>query len=168
MFKLLLPYTIILAVSTNSWGQCAIPLLSGTSTIGKESVVDTGKPKTDMFRSVRSWIVKKYPSYSKVIQVEDLPGGQIIYKATAEIPYGRFKSMIFTVTIDMKDNKYRSIIDGLGLMGKYSDSYVTANINDLSIDGDACTAVSKKFSEIDYGLREFVTAKGPIIPRPAF
>lgn len=152
----------------SAFGQCAIPTIAGTSTIGKESVFATGKTKTESFRAARSWIVKKYPNYSRIIQVEDASAGQIIYKATAEVPYGRFKSMIFTVTIDSKDNKSRCVIDGLSLMGRNSGSYSSASMNDLSIDGDACDAVSKRFQEIENGIRECLTAKHPIVPRPSF
>ena len=148
--------------------QCAIPLLQGTSIIGRECVVNTGKPKVDTFRSVRTWIVKKYPNYSKIVQIEDFPAGQIIYKIAESIPYGRFKSMFFSVTIDIKENKYRCTIDGLSLMGRYSDSYTAASMSDLSIDGDACAAVSRQFAGIELGIREFVVSKVPIIPRPSF
>jgi hypothetical protein len=161
---LILPFLII----SNCSAQRAIPLIAGTSKIGRESVVTTGKPKSEMFQSARSWIKRKYPDYFKMIQVFDVAGGQIKYKTTADLPYGRYKSMMFTVTIDIKEKKYKCTIDGLHLMGRLHNFYDAATAYDFSVDGEVCEAASKRFSEIEDGLREYVTSEGPTIARPNF
>lgn len=162
LFYLILPFSII----TNCSAQCATPYLAGTTKIGRESVVFTGKPQSETFQSVRTWIKKKYPDYFKMIQAYDMAAGQIVYKTTADVPHGRFKSMMFTVTIDVKDRKYKCTIDGLQLMGRLYNFYDAANANDFASDSEICGTVAKRFSEIDQSLREFILSQGPTIARP--
>lgn len=99
MFKFLLHPILPFLIISICGAQRATPFLGETTKIGKEPIVTTGKTKSEMFQAARSWTKKKYPDCLKMIQVYDVAGGQIVFKTSADVPYGRFKSMNFTVTV---------------------------------------------------------------------
>jgi hypothetical protein len=166
IYKLI--FLILMSYPNTGFSQCAIPIIDGTSTVGLIKVVKTNKTKADAFRVVRTWILKKYPSYSSIIQIEDLEGGQISYKATAPILYGRFKSMRFNVTVDTKDYKYRCSIDGLELLSRSSESYKVAGMFDFTAESDGCEAVRQQFGSVEQGIREAMTSTLPLVQRQSF
>lgn len=115
-YQLALFWTMIILSGSNCIAQNSVGFLESS----RERIVDTGKPKEVVFKLIRSWAAKKYPSYKDISQIEDIEGGQLVFKPVFLMPGIVFSSFRYTVTVDIKDNKYRSTIDGVEVLKKGS------------------------------------------------
>ncbi len=84
-------------------------------------IQDIKMPKKELYKKILEWMAKSYNSSKEVIQLQDEESGQIIGKGITsfvnvmvEIPCE------YTITIDIKDNKYRLTFDNfIGLWGQF-------------------------------------------------
>lgn len=83
-----------------------------------KEVVNTGIKKDMMFSNAQEWIAKTFGDYKKVIQFENKEDGKLIIKGFSPINHVRkldnlSERMSYTITIDIKDDKYRYTISDI-------------------------------------------------------
>jgi len=141
--------TLFIAISiiTESYSQKKFspPYNEITGEITQTKIVETGKNKDATFNLVRAFLAKKYPSYKDMVQVEDLNSGQIIFSGAEPIYKGRFDSFSFATTVDIKDGKYRCVIDNVKVREKGSAHYST-----FSISHSMIKKYDKEIEDLEY------------------
>lgn len=77
-------------------------------------------PKDDIYIRARSWVATTFKSSQHVIQMEDKDAGRIICKGNFPHPaknvFGNtlcFEAIHFTLTIDVKDGRYRTVYNDM-------------------------------------------------------
>lgn len=97
-------------------------------------VVESELEKSELISNVRSWIAYTFGNYDSVVQFEDLVRGRIILKGTINVEplkeanllgvyVSNSKDIIFALTLDIKDQKYRYIMSEI-----YSELNLTGDI----------------------------------------
>lgn len=79
-------------------------------------VVEVPKSKDQLFTDSKAWVSDAFNSYKGVVEVEDREAGKVIIKGQTAIPRDSpldRKALTFRVTIDSRDNKFRSVIDNV-------------------------------------------------------
>ncbi len=77
-----------------------------------ETIAVPGKSKDELYAAAKEWFVYAYKSANNVIQLDDPANGKLIGKGTFTVPYlGELQVVRHTVTIEVKDGKYRYFID---------------------------------------------------------
>lgn len=109
------------------------------------TLIDTVScPKDKLYTRALTWVVKTYNSAKDVIQLNDKDDGKLILKAIMQIPVARggYETVDYTMTIDVKDNKYRCTITGFTHTGGTYDEYALNNAyGDLDRDAVYVTTV---------------------------
>jgi len=103
------------------------------------TLIDTvACPKDKLYKRAMGWVVKTYNSANEVIQLHDKDDGKIVLKAIMKIPVTTvdFETVNYTMTIEVKDNKYRCTIGDLYHSGGTYDVY-SGNNSYGSLDTDA-------------------------------
>lgn len=77
----------------------------------------SGASKADLYVRARQWFAKTYGSSKSVIEMDDKEAGKIVGKALTNWPIrGGFGNILcqslvhYTITIDIKDGKYRCVL----------------------------------------------------------
>ncbi|TFV93177.1 DUF4468 domain-containing protein [Algoriphagus kandeliae] len=81
----------------------------------------------ELYTKAKSYIAYSFKSAQDVIQLDDKENGRIITKGNftsdVKVPMGRYPSIIeFTFTIDVRDGKFRGIIEDLTHKGLIGDT----------------------------------------------
>jgi hypothetical protein len=114
------------------------------------SLVDTIQgTKNELYVKSYEWIAKTFTSAKDVIQMNDKEAGKIIAKAVIAVPgtkngYGMTMGddyVHYTISIDVKDNRYRCIIsDFYHEGGNYSNSHPCSG-GSLDNNNSACSTM---------------------------
>jgi hypothetical protein len=108
--------TIVL-ISSTSYGQSTLPKKDGKVTYTNVINVDSVR-KDELFVRAKKWFATTYKSANDVIQMDDKDAGEIVGKGNMQIKYyARNPRISHTITISVKDGKYRYTISDL----EYSD-----------------------------------------------
>jgi hypothetical protein len=108
--------TIVL-ISSTSYGQSNLPIKDGKVTYTNVINIDSVR-KDELFVRAKKWFATTYKSANDVIQMDDKDAGEIVGKGNMQIKYyARNPRISHTITISVKDGKYRYIISDL----EYSD-----------------------------------------------
>ena len=108
--------TIVL-ISSTSYCQSTLPIKDGKVTYTNVINVDSVR-KDELFVRAKKWFATTYKSANDVIQMDDKDAGEIVGKGNMQIKYyARNPRIRHTITISVKDGKYRYIISDL----EYSD-----------------------------------------------
>ena len=99
---------------------------------------DTSKgTKTELFVKANTWVAKTFNDAKSVIQMSDKDAGKIIAKGAMSVsrkePFIAEYLVKFTLTIDVKDNKYRCIFSDFILVDRTCMN--SHNSYDYNFDG---------------------------------
>lgn len=136
IFSFLL-FSIITLLSQNSAGQ-----------VVEYKIIDSAKGITadQLYTNARAWVAKTFVSANAVLQMDDKQAGKIIGKGNMRTPVKNAFGMVigddiinFTITIDVKENKYRVILSDFSHQGgTYKGS---ANGGSLDREKPACSSI---------------------------
>jgi hypothetical protein len=90
-----------------------MPLSSETHKFTYQESIDMpGVSKAELHTRARSWLVNTYNSAKDAIQMDDKEAGRIMSKGSFDISLlmGLMRTVEYTITIDVKDNKFRYTI----------------------------------------------------------
>lgn len=100
-----------------SFGQSTyFPKDSITGDVMYSQIVEIAKTKDQLFTDSKAWVSDAFNSYKGVVEIEDREAGKIVVKGQTDIPRDGpldSKTLTFRVTIDSRDNKFRSVIDNV-------------------------------------------------------
>lgn len=100
---------LLMLVTVTSRAQ--LPLDPDTQKFTYAEVIEEPGTKADLYARAREWFVHAYKSADDVIQLDDKENGQIIGKGKFSVYLSMNTRYVrHTVTIEIKDNKYRYII----------------------------------------------------------
>lgn len=91
---------------------------------------DVSNKKEMLFKNAQSWITKSFGDYKSVIQFEDKDAGKLVIKGWAGVEHVLYSRIQFRVTIDVKDNKYRCVIEDIKQADKMSDD-ITMDVSNV-------------------------------------
>jgi hypothetical protein len=101
-------FTLLIALSfAPAFAQ--MPLSSETHKFTYTEVIDTPGAKDDIYLRARKWFLNTYNSAQDVVAFDDREAGQISGSGSFDISLlmGLQRTVKYTVTIDVKDNKFR-------------------------------------------------------------
>ena len=95
--------------------------------------------KSELYIRARAWMANTYNSSQDVLQMDDKEAGKIIGKAITTWPIkGGFGNLLcespihYTITIDIKDGKYRCVLGGFYHKGCFTGKVTTMDGGDLN------------------------------------
>lgn len=107
--------------------QDILPIVDGKVTYTNVVSVENSS-KEDLYLRAKKWFVSNYRSAQDVIQLDDKENGEIIGKGIFRITYySRDPNIRHTVSILVKDNRYKYIITDLLYEDKQSDKFPIEN-----------------------------------------
>lgn len=87
-----------------------------------------GSAAADLFARAKRWYVKEYRNANEVIQMEDPERGEIIGKGIFKVVYfSRQPNIRHTVTIQVKDGRYRYEISNFSYRDIQGDAFALEN-----------------------------------------
>ncbi len=92
------------------------PIDSETKNYKYEEVVEVkdNANKSELYRRAKPTILSLFNSETNIIQTEDTSQGYLVAKVYVELPkVSDLAKLFFTITVQVKDNKYRYVIDNL-------------------------------------------------------
>jgi len=102
---------ITLSLLISSYTFCQTP-----SSFDREEVVEVKNTKAKLYANAQTWIAKTFGDYKAVIQFEDKEQGRLIIKGTSKLGVDEsFSHIRFTLTINIKDDKYKYEITDVGI-----------------------------------------------------
>jgi hypothetical protein len=124
----------------------SIPLISQkvfpvneTGTIEITEVFQTELTKDVLYANAQEWITKSFGDYKKVIQFEDELNGKLILKGYSVVQITipgtknlKAENILYTITIECRDNKYRFTLDNIVINGRYISLGSTIDKNPFS------------------------------------
>lgn len=126
--------------------ELPIDSLTNKITYSEAVYVDSLANKQEIFSRAREWFAKAYKSSTNVIQMEDKESGKIVGKALLDVymttVFGSQSEggyINYTITIYVKDGKYKYEITDIYHTGSYVNSTVGK-----TPDGGACEILFKK------------------------
>ncbi|MEA5260639.1 DUF4468 domain-containing protein [Arcicella aquatica] len=111
--------TLIIALSLlmSTYTFCQTP-----SSFDREEVVEVKNTKAKLYANAQTWIAKTFGDYKSVIQFEDKEQGRLIIKGLSDLGINSYPDFKYTITIDVKENKYRYSINDIQMgFGNYED-----------------------------------------------
>lgn len=133
LFKLFMISIVLMAFFyTNVSAQKDTPDLPIDSASGKITYtdvvyVDDNANKSELYSRAREWFAKTYNSSNNVIQMEDKESGKIVGKALLQVynkawgMKGEAGYINYTISIYMKDSRYKYEITNFHHTGQYSN-----------------------------------------------
>jgi hypothetical protein len=125
--KKLLLMSMLTAIAFNSNGQDKLmdilPLKEGVVTYTNVLQVD-GVNKEELYTRAKKWFVTMYKSANDAIQLDDKENGEIVGKGNFKITYyARDPIINHTVTISVKDGRFKYQITDLAYSDKQGDKF---------------------------------------------
>jgi hypothetical protein len=90
-----------------------LPVNAETGQVSYSSVQDVKNDKLALFKNAQTWVATTFGDYKSVVQFEDKEAGKLILKGQSPLKSILQDRIRFKVAIDVKDNKYRVVIDDL-------------------------------------------------------
>lgn len=119
--------SMLTAIAFNSNGQDKLmdilPLKEGVVTYTNVLQVD-GVNKEELYTRAKKWFVTMYKSANDAIQLDDKENGEIVGKGNFKITYyARDPIINHTVTISVKDGRFKYQITDLAYSDKQGDKF---------------------------------------------
>lgn len=129
--KRILAFLVLTTVSFSTNGQDKLgdilPLQDGIVTYTNVVQVD-GVTKDELYSRAKKWFVTTYKSANDVIQLDDKENGEIIGKGNFRITYyARDPIVNHTITISVKDGRFKYLITGLVYSDIQGDKFPIEN-----------------------------------------
>lgn len=103
---------LLMMVTFTAWAQ--LPIDKNTGLFSYQEVVDQTGSQAELYARAREWFVNTYKDANKVIQLDDPKSGQLIGKGKFTVYLSMNNRFVqHTVTIEVKENKYRYTITNL-------------------------------------------------------
>ncbi|MEA5260640.1 DUF4468 domain-containing protein [Arcicella aquatica] len=123
--------TLIIALSLliSTYTFCQTP-----SSFDREEVVEVKNTKAKLYANAQTWIAKTFGDYKAVIQFEDKEQGRLIIKGLSDLDLRSYPNFNYTITIDVKESKYRYSINDIKMGFGISDSRIADSYFPLERD----------------------------------
>jgi Domain of unknown function (DUF4468) with TBP-like fold len=125
--KNLIAFLFFVGISFYSYSQDKLmeilPLKDGIVTYS--SVIPVNEtPKDELYSRAKKWFASTYKSSNDVIQLDDKEKGEILGKGNFKIVYyAREPIVSHTVTISVKDNRFKYVISSIAYSDKQGDKF---------------------------------------------
>lgn len=95
--------------------------LNESGEIEFSEVVSTELTKVQLYSNAQEWIAKTFGDYKRVMQFEDEDNGKLILKgfSVVQVANARAERILYIITIECKDNKYRYKFDNITINGRF-------------------------------------------------
>ncbi|MDR6564683.1 MULTISPECIES: DUF4468 domain-containing protein [unclassified Arcicella] len=115
--------TLIIALSLlmSTYTFCQTP-----SSFDREEVVEVKNTKAKLYANAQTWIAKTFGDYKSVIQFEDKEQGRLIIKGLSDLNVEFYPNFKYTITIDVKENKYRYSITEINIGFAGTSNFVSS------------------------------------------
>lgn len=110
--KRILVTTIILLLRCTAFGQNT-GFLFPENEVTVTTIEEIQLSKAKLYSNAQEWIAKTFGDYKSVVQFEDPANGKIIVKGWSAINSKVVDRIWFTLTLEVKDKKYRCTIDNV-------------------------------------------------------
>ena len=138
---------ILMLISVSVYAQ--MPLDAETKKFTYQEVVEVSEvDKSELYTRARSFYVKEYNNADAVIQMDDKDAGRIMGKGYFEVIWwmNQPRKIYHTLTIDVKDGKYRFVITDFRM--DFSENYNIMTLEDPA-DGVKGSGLPKLYTRTD-------------------
>ena len=123
--KKVLLFLVVICVCTMSNAQ--LPM-KDNNVVYEGIITVEGVEKDVLFDRIQEWFVKTYNSANDVIQIKDKENGKIMGKGVFSVNYYQRKPTIsHTISVFVRDGRFKYVIDQIGYKDVQGDSFVIEN-----------------------------------------